>query len=273
MVVALVSLVAGCSAGGRHGASPADVTTTVPVSQMPPPTSTTRIATSTTTSMAATPVTTGAIGVPVVVCPTDAAISGGPTYPIRPSVTLAGLPAAARLALYADSTGHVVVLAPRGWKCSAGLGVDGSGGLAVYPSDGTAATDPYNVTPAPAAAVSLSTDGACSGCIFGSVCAYLPNAPIVRSGGFSCQRTIPPREVLTHASETLTRFEDPGGVHGTGRPSGGVNVAMGLVMMQSDIDTDWTSTCTLPDPERDLCNTILLDVIDRHQGQSAVAEP
>ena len=68
-------------------------------------------------------------------------------------------------------------------------------------------------------------------------------------------------------------LQDPAGVHGTGRPSGGTNPATGLVLLQSDIDTDWTSTCTLAAPERDLCNTILSDVIERHQGQSAIAEP
>jgi hypothetical protein len=120
--------------------------------------------------------------------------------------------------------------------------------------------------------VSLSTDGACSGCVFGAVCAYVPDAPLVRTGGV-CQHAVPPGEVITHANATLARFEDPAGVHGTGRPSGGANSAMGLVMIESDINTDWTSTCTLPDPERDLCTTILSDVIDRHQGQSAVAEP
>ena len=258
--VAIV-IVAGCSSGSPRSAS------------TPSTTSTPGTAASTTTVISATPVTTGAIGVPVVVCPTAAAISGGPTYPIRPSAAVAGSPAATRLALYADSTGHVVVLAPRGWTCTAGLGADGSGGLAVYPPDSTAPTDPFNVTPAPAAAVSLSTDGACSGCIFAAVCAYLLNAPLVRSGGRSCPRTVPPREVITHADATLTRFEDPPGVQGAGRPSGGANSAMGLVMIQSDIETDWTSTCTLPDPERDLCNMILSDVIDRYRAQPTVAEP
>ncbi len=76
---------------------------------------------------------------------------------------------AADLALYTDRYQNLdPVLAPRGWKCSALVGADGSAGITVYPQ-GTTANEAKSF-------VNAFTNGGCSGCAASEACVYFANA-------------------------------------------------------------------------------------------------
>ena len=123
--------------------------------------------------------------VPLIICPTSFPISPAPTPTVFPSTTTlrVGTALSGSLAAYADTQGYVTVIAPRGWRCSAGYGVDGSGGLRVAPR-GSAREG-----------IVASETSACSMCTTGQACALLPR----RSGGvvrpFSCTALLAARHL------------------------------------------------------------------------------
>jgi len=190
-------------------------------------------------------------GLPVVVCPTEEALTSQapPTTIVPPT----GLPlnVASQLAIYTATTGKLAVLAPRGWQCNASFGADGSGDIGVSPTK--AGVTPGAATPAEE--IAAGTPGGCDGCTREAVCAYFPD---IVSSGIPC----PPRPA--HESVTLLRthlvalFDPPGGQ--------GPNPANGVLIVQESpgLLADWSEGCTLPPSDHALCTTILNDFVRLH---------
>lgn len=83
-----------------------------------------------------------------------------------------------KLAAYRDAAGTMVI-APVGFECAAGIGVDGSENVTAYPKGAVdPAKDPSK--PRSGTVVSLDIATACQGCIVEKVCARFPEAGPVK---------------------------------------------------------------------------------------------
>ena len=226
--------------------------------------------------------------VPVVECPTaDAGGNPGPptsTYPDTMAVSAAGT-VAEQLALYSNDTHSLPpILAPRGWSCQVSVGGDGSTSVQVFPSTASA-PGAFGALSASVQQVDASSDSACQGCIYGTVCPFVPDVGeqlgYGSASGFTCSSP-PAQEQVIFANglpsdtgpivEDVIMFTDPAGVKGDGYPSGGPYPADAVVLY------DWTSpaananaqsdgasqeTCLLPTSERALCSAINQDFVSR----------
>ncbi len=107
---------------------------------------------------------------PIQRCPTSyGADQSRPAHITTTMQVLVPSALAADLTLYTDRYQYLnPILAPRGWKCSALVGADGSAGITVYPQ-GTTAKEATSF-------VNASTDGGCSGCAASDACTYFANA-------------------------------------------------------------------------------------------------
>ena len=126
------------------------------------------------TSPTTTPAPSGSPTVPVVGCATT---YGGGTPPTQaaPAPEPVDVPPATadQLGLYTtDTFGVPPILAPRGWSCSAEVGADGSTSISVYPPGSSA---PKSGSTGQQAVVAQS-DSACQGCVWGTVCRFVPAA-------------------------------------------------------------------------------------------------
>lgn len=169
--------------------------------------------------------------------------------------------ASTQLAFYSDNEGLIEVLAPTGWKCSAGIGADGSSSLYVSPlglnSDGPSTES-----------VSASQTSACVGCRESLACPLFVSAAkdYLRSYLQACPTTRPPAELVTKINRHVVEFTDPPGVNGDGSPSGGVYPARGVMTYFDDPSSDgsWTETCLLPTPDRSVCTAIVGNFVTRY---------
>jgi len=254
--LAAVLLLGSCSSGTRAANSSRSTSSTRTTGR------TTTLGSTSATSGPATPTTTPSVPptayvtqLPVIACATTLSItSDAPPSTLVPPTSLP-TNVASRVAIYADTTDRLIVLAPRGWTCNAMFGADGSGNLAVYPQNGAPNTDG-----APAdEKINAFTDGGCDGCTRSTVCAYFPD---LAEPGVQC-RPISPTETVTRIRPHLDRFFQPPGVHGTAIH----NPANGVIIVQEAQPTDWQETCTLPTSDHDLCTTILNDFIRLHPPQ------
>ncbi len=182
------------------------------------------------------PPTAVSTALPVVACRTDLALTpASPPSSIVPPTNLSG-DAASRLSIYADTTGKLVVLAPRHWTCSATFGADGSGGLTASP---TAKHAPF---------VTASTDGGCAGCTTATVCTYFPD---LAQPGTDCA-PVPPATTIFHPARHLARYIRAG--------EEGVIIAQQLAGQT----IDWSERCRLPPANSSVCDTILTAFIHEH---------
>jgi pimeloyl-ACP methyl ester carboxylesterase len=187
---------------------------------------------------------------PVVSCPTSLGID-------RPAVTLpqsrpVAVPQAlaAGLSVYADTQGIMEVLGPKGWSCTAAIGVDGSGGVTVYP----AGADPSSPV-----AITGSETSVCVGCTLAQACPLFPSAATASRSdlGEACPAH-PAAETVAPVAAGIVSFEDPPGVKGDGQPSGGQYPADGVMTYHpSAQEGSWQETCTLPASEKDICTAVL----------------
>ena len=187
---------------------------------------------------------------PVVSCPTSLGIP-------RPAVALprsrpVAVPQAlaADLSVYADNQGVMELLGPKGWSCTAAIGADGSGGVTVYPT---------GAGPSSPVAIVGSETSACVGCTLAQACPLFSSAvKALRSDlGQACPAH-PAAETVASIAAGIVSFEDPPGVKGDGRPSGGQYPANGVMTYHpSSQDGSWQETCTLPANEKDICTAVL----------------
>jgi len=195
--------------------------------------------------------------VPVVVCPTTFGITPSPRS--VPQASTATLPIAAslatRVALYADNQASMRLLAPRGWRCMAQFGADGSGGVQVYPP---AQAPPSGASSFPTlreAVLGLQTS-VCVGCTEGQACPLFTQAASAYHRDFmaSCPLTRPAREAVHRLGANEVGFTDPPGVRGDGLPSGGRYTAYGVMTYSPKARRgSWLATCTLPPADRAVC--------------------
>jgi hypothetical protein len=187
---------------------------------------------------------------PVVSCPTSLGINR-PAVPLPQSRPVAVPQAlAAGLSVYADTQGIMELLGPKGWSCTAFYGVDGSGGITVYPG-GEGASSPT--------VINGSETSACVGCTLSQACPLFPDAAqALRSGlGEPCPAR-PAAEAVTSIAAGIVSFEDPPGVKGDGQPSGGQYPANGVMTYHpSSTDGSWQETCSLPASEKNVCTAAL----------------
>lgn len=196
-------------------------------------------------------------------------LDGSLTPKALPTSLTLSLPAGigTELAVYSDDQGYMMLLAPRGWSCSAGYGADGSGGVAVFPAGERV---PAKV-PADSAVeeVTGGETSACSGCTLGQACVLFATAAseFTKYFGRSCPTSRPPAETVAQLTAGLVAFADPPGVSGDGEPSGGLYPANGVMTYNpKSPDGSWTVTCTMPVSVKGVCTAILDYFVHAYQN-------
>jgi hypothetical protein len=195
--------------------------------------------------------------VPVVACASSYG-AGPPTgLPVLPHALRPGLGAkvANMLAYYTNDKRTLdPVLAPRGWQCEVQVGADGTTGVDIYPP---------GTSPTPSGAghpeVQAASDSACQGCVYSSVCTFVPGAG--QQLGFSMLPCAPRSkgELVTWLSGSpkdnrspvhdVIAFEEPG--HD---PTHGVVLYDYLSSRGGEASEE---TCALPAGQHALCTAIL----------------
>jgi hypothetical protein len=162
---------------------------------------------------------------------------------------------ASALAFYSDNEGLIKVLAPTGWKCSAGIGADGSSSLSVSPPSGA------NSTGSALEAINASQTSACVGCRESLACPLFASAALdyLRTYVQICPTTRPASEHVTKINAHVVEFSDPPHVNGDAIPSGGAYPASGVMTYFAGPRSDgsWTETCVLPRAESSTCKVVI----------------
>lgn len=214
-------------------------------------------ATTTTTLLSPSSVApSGGPAVGVVACPT-AYGAGRPAPRPTPGPIPVDLPGstASELSFYSiDTYGDPPILAPQGWQCDALVGADGSTTINVYPPGGS--RPPTGTIGRPA--VVAHSDSACQGCVYGTVCRFVPgagaqlgyttmNCPAAPTG--ESTYWIKGSAQASPPISDLIGFEDPANPD----PTDGV-VLYDYSSQQGAASED---DCTLPSSEHALCTAIL----------------
>jgi hypothetical protein len=194
------------------------------------------------------------------VCPTSFAVSPPPKPIAFPSATTLTVASAlsGSLAAYTDTQGYLTIIAPRGWRCSAAYGADGSGGIRVWPR-GSAAEG-----------INARETSACYGCTTGQACALFPAAAQAYRAAYRspCPAPRPLNESVYRLSATVVAFEDPPYVRGEGALSGGQFPANGVMTyVPGNGDGSFVETCTLPENVHTTCTAILNDFVARYRNR------
>lgn len=206
---------------------------------------------------------------PVVRCPTATGLAPAPRAVSLPASRRVPVRAAlaARLSVYADTQGVMELVGPRGWRCAAFYGADGSGGVVIYPRGGTpprswtAGRAGWRLarTSAAAAVTGLETS-ACYTCALAQACPlFSAAATTLRSylGRQVCPAR-PAAERVTTIGVGIKGFLDPPGTSGDGVPSGGLNPADGVLTYHPHAAAgSWLETCMLPGGDKAECAAIL----------------
>jgi hypothetical protein len=196
--------------------------------------------------------------IPTVKCRTIEGVER-PAAQLEPTTPVA-IPAALskELSAYRDTAGTLVV-APSGFDCSAGIGVDGGEVVVAYPK-GAADPSKNPLDTTPGTRVSLNISRGCQGCIAAVACTFFPEARAVKDfygavSGSKCPEK-PLREKVSYPAPSTAMFVDPPQVHGTGLGSGGIEPSFGEVTYFEPSGTKKLS-CTLPPKEAELCESII----------------
>jgi hypothetical protein len=191
------------------------------------------------------------VRVAVRACPTTHGIPGDhPTRPTRATLDLTAKQA--RTVVAWAGGGTPVVLAPRGFDCTALVGADGGVHVRLVPP-GAGKRGP---------AVDVEVEGSCVGCIASVACGLFPRA--VKDTGFACHTPRPKLERVASLLPNVRAFVDPAGVKGSGDPSGGRLPAVGAIVYVPE-RTLFTArvTCTLEAADRALCQHVIADFLAR----------
>lgn len=249
-------------AASQHGANHAASTTT-----------STTAATTTTTSAPADPTAAVTTSIPVVDCPTSYA--GGTTpSKILPTTLSVSLPAdlASQVSVYADESGVMDVLAPKGWECTGSFGADGGGGVSVVPAGEVLPETSALPSGSQLEGVVAYQNGGCAGCATSDACPFFASA--YQNDPTLCTNTSPPsEEQVTPLASNVVAFEDPPNFNGDANPSGGeypANAVMTYTQDPSGQDpnywSEWRETCILPYSQQTLCTAVLNDFVSRYKS-------
>lgn len=209
--------------------------------------------------MAPTPEAAETVSIAVESCPTSYGLPDETLPPIVRTMTATLTPAvASQVSFY--SNGDLTVLGPRGWRCEAAVGADGSARMQVTPPGQAVALD----SPAPDfQAVTASSGGGCVGCVVLMACGLFPES-LKLFDSLGCDATSPPGEHVTRPMPRTALFEDPPGTHGTGDPSGGRYRAIGFLIFDdgsaagsSGLPSALKVTCTLPEALAPICDEVI----------------
>jgi hypothetical protein len=208
---------------------------------------------------APTPEAAETVSIAVESCPTAYGLPDETLPPIGASMT-ATLTQAVASQVRFYSNGDLTVLGPRGWRCEAAVGADGSARMQVTPPGQAAASG----SPSPDfVAVTASSGGGCLGCVVLMACGLFPES-LKLFDSLGCDATSPPDERVTRPMPRTVVFEDPPGVHGTGDPSGGRYRAIGFLIFDdgseagaSGLPSALKVTCTLPDDLAPICDEVI----------------
>jgi hypothetical protein len=187
-------------------------------------------------------------------CPTDLAVGQSSVHVAhRLTVPLPG-GSSDEVAVYASSVGSVLV-GPRGWKCRATMGADGSQQIGLAPPGSERAAwfaregDP---------AVLRTIVPACAGCIASMICAFFPEEEVVQAyAQYEECPPLPSGEDVSYVSGATAVFVDPPNVKGTGLGSGGSLSSLGAVAYLGKEQGARQISCTLPPELADLCPGIV----------------
>jgi hypothetical protein len=168
-----------------------------------------------------------------------------------------------KLAFYSDDEGLIEVMAPVGWKCSAGIGADGSSSVYVAPPSGA------NSAGSTLEAISASQTSACVGCREKVACPLFASAAKAYLSAYIqvCPTTRPPFEVVTTINGHVVEFTDPPGVNGDASPSGGAYPARGVMTYFGGPESagSWTETCVLPPANTSMCKAVIGNFESRYK--------
>lgn len=203
--------------------------------------------------------------VPVTDCRTDFGADTPPTSQRATRLPFAGAPSvAAQVAFY--SNGFVTLLGPRGWSCHGVDAADGGRSMSVFPPG---CRDPLLADRPGSTGVTVLFDYTGHGPGALLVCSLFPNTAAARlARGIERCPAPPPREELERPTPDVVVFRDPAGVRGTGVPSGGNQVASGVVSFPQLVPEPSSvpiakATCSLAAPTSRLCSTIIGDFVTR----------
>lgn len=224
----------------------------------------------TTSPPTTTPPALASVDLSVVNCPATGpgAATTTSTLPSTMTVTITSSTgvSASNMAIYATSNGRLAMMAPISWSCSASFGEDGSGGLAVVNTPDTDVPDVFTMRGSTfPEAITARTTGACAGCTDTTLCPFFSSVHSIINTR-TC--STPTGETTGLLSADVAYFDDPPGVSGTGRPSGGTSPANGVVIDASrrpGTTQSYVATCTLPQSEHSLCTAVLDDFTRRYQ--------
>jgi hypothetical protein len=273
MLAPILVVVAGCGTPGPTaspagptaspvGATPSQLASAAPFAT-PGPAATPGQSGPVASLAAPTPETGQTARIPVVACPTSFGLPDETMGPVPPTMTATVTPAvAAKVTFYGN--GMRTLLGPKGWRCEAAVGADGSSSMVITPPDQAVPTE----SPPPDwQAVTAYTGGGCVGCIATMACGLFPEAwSLFDQPGMSCPAPTPSGELVTRPMPQAAIFEDPPGVAGTGEPSGGLYRALGLMVFDPgtgaagsghDFPSVLKITCTLPDAMAQICDEIV----------------
>ncbi|HEX7279327.1 MAG TPA: hypothetical protein VF255_06860 [Solirubrobacterales bacterium] len=187
-------------------------------------------------------------------CATEMAIEMTPVH-VEQRLTVpvaAGLEE--ELTAYASSPGSVLI-GPRGWKCRAALGVDGTQQIGLTPP--SFEKDPW-FAKAGDPVVLETIIPACAGCISSMICAFFPQEEVVQVyAEYEECPEVPEGEKVSYVSRSTVTFVDPVGVKGTGLGSGGSLPSIGAVVYEGREQGARQLDCTLPGEIADLCPGIV----------------
>lgn len=161
------------------------------------------------------------------------------------------------LTTFTDARGTLDVVAPSTWQCTALDGVAGLSTLIVYPPGQP--RPPWGDVAVVHQGIAASQSGGCGGCSLETACSLFTPAQhrYLATYGIACQHADEHEELVTHVSSAQTKFIDPPGVFGAGRPSGGVDAAYGAMVWRPRHGVRFPRasliTCTLPDADHELC--------------------
>jgi hypothetical protein len=186
--------------------------------------------------------------------------------PLPVSVTVSVPEAqAATLAVYSDTDEIMMLIAPKGWTCSASYGADGSGGVDLVPPGARVPTGKVGPGSSVQAIAGFETGGSPVQAA-AQACSLFPAAATALESDLEKGCPPPPTaEKDDPISASAVGFEDPPGVEGAGTFSGGENPANGVATYSPDKGPGYFSdTCTMPQSEHDLCTAALNYFITRY---------
>ncbi|MGH2938635.1 MAG: hypothetical protein ACRDPE_11005 [Solirubrobacterales bacterium] len=200
--------------------------------------------------------TTAFATLPTVKCHTLVGISR-PAAALAARTQVAIPPSLAKgLSAYRDRAGTMII-APSGWDCEAGIGVDGSEHVTAFPKG---EVNPGEEAEAHGDVVQLNIASACQGCQAEALCTLFPEAAPVAAyyegiAGQECPEK-PLHEEVSYPTSETAMFTDPPGVEGSGAGSGGPDPSLGALSYTEPFGVHKVS-CTLPKGEGEVCAAIV----------------